>query len=123
MVTKVVLKKLKSQFQQFIQESSILQKLIHPNIVQFLGIYNSPTNEQYIVMEYLSKGSLDQVLTIGKGLIQIKDLISFSIQAATGMEYLESKKIIHRDLALRNLLVGEGNIIKISDFNNGKKLL
>ena len=36
--------------------------------------------------------------------------------AASGMEYLESKNCIHRDLAARNCLVGETHVVKISDF-------
>ncbi len=33
------------------------------------------------------------------------------------MQYLESQHCIHRDLAARNCLVGENDIIKISNFN------
>jgi len=48
-------------------------------------------------------------------------LIFRSKHAAAGMKYLEEQKIIHRDLALRNLLVtvyGESNqyLVKVSDF-------
>jgi serine/threonine protein kinase len=48
-------------------------------------------------------------------------------QTATGMQYLESQKIIHRDLALRNLLITdqtgtEKYLVKISDFGLGRVL-
>ena len=36
--------------------------------------------------------------------------------AASGMEYLESKNCIHRDLAARNCLVSDTHCVKISDF-------
>lgn len=32
------------------------------------------------------------------------------------MEYLSSQRFVHRDLATRNCLVGEGLIVKIGDF-------
>ena len=37
------------------------------------------------------------------------------------MRYLESKNCIHRDLAARNCLIGNGNIIKISDFGMSRE--
>lgn len=43
-------------------------------------------------------------------------LIRICIDVCDGMEYLESKHIIHRDLATRNCLVGEGEVIKVADF-------
>jgi len=36
--------------------------------------------------------------------------------------YLQSLKIIHRDLACRNVLVGEGKRLKVSDFGLARSL-
>ena len=43
------------------------------------------------------------------------------LDAAAGMQYLESKNCIHRDLAARNCLVGDKNIVKISDFGMSRE--
>jgi len=90
----------------------------HPNIVKYEGIFGSHGNI-YIVMEYFPLGSLNVFVEKEASKLKSVDLISFSKQTAAGMTYLESMRIIHRDLSLRNLLIGQtsdGYVIKISDF-------
>lgn len=44
------------------------------------------------------------------------DLLSISLQCASGMEHLQKLKFVHRDVATRNCLVGTGMVVKIADF-------
>ena len=52
----------------------------------------------------------------------VKDLLSWSYQLARGMEHLANKRVIHGDLAARNVLLAENNIIKICDFGLAKNM-
>jgi len=76
--TEVALKQLKASehFEEFVQEASMLQSLNHPNIVRFFGIHTTPNGEHFLVMEYIRKGSLEEVLQIEKNQIFLLDLLS-----------------------------------------------
>ncbi|XP_050544021.1 vascular endothelial growth factor receptor 1 isoform X2 [Daktulosphaira vitifoliae] len=50
------------------------------------------------------------------------DLICWSFQISRGMDYLASRKILHGDLATRNVLLAEDNIVKICDFGFAKTM-
>eukprot|EP01117_Protostelium_nocturnum_P008397 TRINITY_DN29_c0_g1_i1.p1 TRINITY_DN29_c0_g1~~TRINITY_DN29_c0_g1_i1.p1 ORF type:complete len:687 (-),score=240.71 TRINITY_DN29_c0_g1_i1:43-2103(-) len=110
---------------EFVNEMNILTKLNHPNVVRAIGLYVE--NEQtYLVLEYLSKGSLIDFLrqpSIEKGIGSIEK-INMCIHVAAGMGYLEDRQVIHRDLAARNLLVTEVDgkfLLKIADFGLSKE--
>lgn len=54
--------------------------------------------------------------------LNITNLISWSYQIARGMDYLASRKVLHGDLAARNILLCENDIVKICDFGLAKSL-
>ena len=50
------------------------------------------------------------------------DQLYISEQVAAGMAYLSERKFVHRDLATRNCLVGEGMEVKIADFGLSRNI-
>jgi len=118
--TKVALKKLKADdVEEFKKEAGTLFTVIHPNCVQFLGIYHDQTTSTfYIVLEYLSQGNCLQLLRKRQNL-SVTELFQMAMSTAKGMAYLESQGIVHSDLACRNLLVSVVNgryRLKVCDF-------
>ncbi|XP_029025340.1 tyrosine-protein kinase Fer isoform X3 [Betta splendens] len=105
---------------RFLSEARILKQYDHPNIVKLIGVC---TQRQpiYIVMELVPGGDFLSFLRKKKDELKTKQLIRFAVDAAAGMAYLESKNCIHRDLAARNCLVGEGSVLKISDFGMSRQ--
>ncbi|KAM8779159.1 tyrosine-protein kinase Fer isoform 1-T4 [Rhynchonycteris naso] len=105
---------------KFLQEAKILKQYDHPNIVKLIGVC---TQRQpiYIVMELIPGGDFLSYLRKKKDELKLKQLVKFSLDAASGMSYLESKNCIHRDLAARNCLVNENNVLKISDFGMSRQ--
>ena len=106
--------------EKFLQEADILKQYDHLNIVKLIGIAwdDEPV---LIVMELMPGGSLLDYLRKKSGSMPKGKMLHMSIDACSGMEYLESKGCIHRDLAARNCLVGDNDIVKISDFGMSRE--
>lgn len=83
----------------FRDELALLQKIRHPNVVQFLGAVTQSW-PMMIVTEYLPKGDLGALLS-RKREIKTMTVVRLALDIARGMNYLHENKptpIIHRNL-------------------------
>ncbi|CDY49253.1 BnaA09g55320D [Brassica napus] len=108
----------------FRDELQLLQKIRHPNVVQFLGAVTQ-SNPMMIVTEYLPKGDLRQYLD-RKGALMPAQAVKFALEIARGMNYLHEHKpeaIIHCDLEPPNILRDNSGHLKVADFGVSKLLV
>ena len=103
-------------------EIKILSNLDHPNLIKF---FYSFSNEEgiYIIMEFCDYGDLFSLLqSVKKKKVYVNEEIIWrvAIQTLLGLEYLHSKKIIHRDIKLLNLFMTKDKKIKIGDMGMSK---
>ncbi|KAL0375124.1 UNVERIFIED_CONTAM: putative LRR receptor-like serine/threonine-protein kinase [Sesamum radiatum] len=110
---------------EFSNEVSLLSRIHHRNLVQFLG-YCQEDGKSILVYEFMHNGTLKEhlygPLTHGRGINWIKRL-EIAEDAAKGIEYLHTgcvPSIIHRDLKTSNILLDKNMRAKVSDFGLSK---
>ncbi|XP_054467869.1 tyrosine-protein kinase JAK2a [Anoplopoma fimbria] len=107
----------------FEREIEILKSLQHENIVKYKGVcYSAGRKNLRLIMEYLPYGSLRDYLIKHKDRFDFNKLLHYAAQICKGMDYLATKRYIHRDLATRNILVESEMRVKIGDFGLTKVL-
>ena len=107
-------------------EIEILKKLNHPDIVRIIEFYNTESS-YYIINEYCKHGEL--FAQINKHFSETQIAVMFR-QILSGLAYLHSNNIIHRDLKLENILINDIEkshetkedlfFLKIIDFGTAK---
>uniref|UniRef100_A0A5F8HKA6 Protein-tyrosine kinase 2-beta n=1 Tax=Monodelphis domestica TaxID=13616 RepID=A0A5F8HKA6_MONDO len=92
----------------------LMKNLDHPHIVKLIGIIEEePT---WIIMELYPYGELGHYLEHNKNSLKVLTLILYSLQICKAMAYLESISCVHRDIAVRNILVASPECVKLGDF-------
>ena len=102
------------QIKLFINESTALSLLSHPNIVQ---VYSTAiTNStKYIIMEYVEGITLKKHID-HRGALPEREVLYYATQILSALDYIHSKNIVHCDIKPQNIILLQSGSIKVADF-------
>eukprot|EP00903_Cladosiphon_okamuranus_P011476 g10809.t1 len=107
-------------------EMLLLKELHHDNIVSLLGAGFLPDGRRFVALEYLSGGTLSEVLRDHSAKpLGISKVLDLSLALCNALEYLHDvavpgRIVCHRDLKPDNIGFAEDGTLKLIDFGLGK---
>lgn len=105
---------------RFQSEAKSAASLNHPSIMRVFDWGESDATP-YLVLEYLSGGSLREYLNTGT-LLSEAQAASLMLQVAQGLSYAHGRGYVHRDIKPANLLFDDEARIRIADFGLARAL-
>ncbi|KAM9965792.1 hypothetical protein ACTFIR_005966 [Dictyostelium discoideum] len=97
-----------------LSEIGFLKYFNHPNIVKYLCAYQKSNDELWMVMEFLSGGTLKNAASNFK--FCERKIAYVCREILQGLDYLHKQNIAHRDLKSANVMVNDKGEIKLIDF-------
>ena len=108
----------------FLSECVQSSRILHPNVVQFLGIYYASPRDRlpWLVMEMMHISLRGLIEKYEKEDFPFHFKLSILQDTCNGLEFLHSQNIIHRDLSSNNILLTKHLVAKISDLGMAKAI-
>ncbi len=103
---------------RFEREAAAQSMLNHQNIVRTLG-HGQDGDVPYIVMEYVEGITLKDFIK-NRAPIEQKMLTRIARQILAALGHAHAHGVVHRDIKPQNVLMGRGNILKVTDFGLAK---
>uniref|UniRef100_A0A1A9WBS4 Serine/threonine-protein kinase PLK4 n=1 Tax=Glossina brevipalpis TaxID=37001 RepID=A0A1A9WBS4_9MUSC len=104
------------------QEIEIHSRLKHPSVLELYTFFQD-ANYVYLVLELAHNGELQRYMkeTMHRPMNEF-EAASILRQVVSGLLYLHSHRIMHRDISLSNLLLSKDMHVKIADFGLAAQL-
>ena len=115
----------KKEKNDVLNESNILAKLDHQNIIKFYDVFESkkPKHMINIVTEYADGGDLSEKIKERKNKnnnFTESEILDYFTQICLAIKHIHEKKIIHRDLKSGNIFLMKNGLVKLGDFGIAK---
>ena len=125
LIENVTIREFEATKASFLSECSKSSRLVHPNVVQVLGIHY-PTLEAklpWLVMELMETSLKLFLESHKKDEVPFYIKLSILVDIAQGLEFLHGQNIVHRDLSSNNVLLTKHFVAKISDLGTAKFII
>src|SRR5512136_762655 len=99
---------------RFVREGEALRQLNHPNIVRMIAAVQEQ-GQHYLIVEYVSGGSLADVLA-AQGRLASTRVMQIALEVADALTRAHHLGIIHRDLKPANVLLAHDGTPRLADF-------
>lgn len=116
-----ILETTKNEYSELVQETEILKKVRHPNVIHFYDSWYS-NGEFVFITELMTSGTLREYIKKFKN-PSMKIIKRWARQILKGLHYLHSQSppIIHRDIKCDNIFInGSHGEVKIGDMGTAK---
>lgn len=105
---------------KLISEIKIHKSLHNKYIVQFEHVFEDAENV-YILLELCPYQTLNELIKRRKRITEFEAQV-YIMQVVQALKYLHANKVIHRDLKLGNLFLGDNMTLKLGDFGLATKI-
>lgn len=103
---------------EFVMECEMCLVMDHVNCVKMIGVCVQQA-PWLCVLECMAYGDLLGLLRgfrARKSAIEISEAIHICLDIARGLEHMAACRLVHCDIACRNVLVDKDNVMKVADF-------
>ena len=110
-----------SERARFVAEAKTLAKLNHPGLVMILDAGVSD-DHPFLVLELVSGTSLSSALARAGGSLSPERVADLGAQLASALAHCHAAGVVHRDVKPGNILIGDGDRAKLTDFGIARLL-